>query len=391
MADEIYTEAGGVFTSSYCLIPAAWSGTGNIDSDPLFVDAASGNLCLQAGSACIDAADGDVAPDMDILGNPRNDDPGMDNIGAGTPGYTDIGAYEYQDTTTWCTVPDVLNRSENVASAMIVSAGLAVGLQSYEYSQTVPVDYVIQQNPSAGQLLASGSAIDLVISKGPSIEEVPDVTGKTLSEAELMIMTSNLIVDEVTYSFNETMPKEHVITQSAMAGSNVPSGSPVDLEASFGRPDPDNYEGCTPGFWKNHPSCWNIAYNKDMLISDVFVALISAPYDILDDGDRKSDFDTDTMLVALRYRGGSNLAGSVRNMLRHATAALLNANNNNVGYPIPDSLVIDLVNHVLNQQDIDQIQELHVILKDLNENSPCPINAHGKRSGDTARRRKSWI
>jgi len=56
-----------------------------------------------------------------------------------------------------------------------------------------------------------------------------------------------------------------------------------------------------------------------MLASDVFTRLSAAPYDTLDDDDRKSDFDTDTLLGALKYRGGSGLAGAVRNMLRHAT------------------------------------------------------------------------
>jgi hypothetical protein len=94
---------------------------GNMDTDPLFVrmpddcgdgwgddpdtpedEGANddyGDLRLQTGSPCIDAANGDVAPDNDILGNPRHDDPGMDNIGAGYPNYVDMGAYEFQGTT----------------------------------------------------------------------------------------------------------------------------------------------------------------------------------------------------------------------------------------------------------------------------------------------------
>ena len=104
-------------TISYCDISgsggsSSWDtglgtdGGGNIDSDPLFVDAdgadntpgtADDDLQLQSTSPCIDAANGDVAPTTDILGNDRYDHP-MDDIGTGAPTYVDMGAYEYQVT-----------------------------------------------------------------------------------------------------------------------------------------------------------------------------------------------------------------------------------------------------------------------------------------------------
>jgi predicted outer membrane repeat protein len=45
---------------------------------------------------CIDAGNGDIAPATDFDGNPRRDDPQTPNNGSGTPGYVDIGAFEYQ-------------------------------------------------------------------------------------------------------------------------------------------------------------------------------------------------------------------------------------------------------------------------------------------------------
>ncbi|NIW46391.1 MAG: hypothetical protein GWN14_16395, partial [candidate division Zixibacteria bacterium] len=48
---------------------------------------------------CIDAADGDAAPTIDISGSGRIDVSYVENIGTGDPNYTDIGAYE--SPTTW--------------------------------------------------------------------------------------------------------------------------------------------------------------------------------------------------------------------------------------------------------------------------------------------------
>jgi hypothetical protein len=151
-------------------------------------------------------------------------------------------------------------------------------------------------------------------------------------------------------------------------------------------------EGCTPGFWKNHPDCWCdeivlsdgtvVTIGEATLVSSVFTRLQSAPYDTLDTGDRKSDFDTDSLADSIRYRGGAELAGSTRNMLRHATAALLNACTSDVNYPISAAMVVDLVNFVLDEQDIGMIQNLHTLLADWNEDSPCPIDAHCIRHDD---------
>jgi hypothetical protein len=104
---EVYNDTSSP-TFRYCDIAGsggsgAWVGAsigtdggGNIDADPLFVNVPGGNLRLQAGSPCIDAADGDAAPEKDKDDNLRVDDPTKVNTGTGTPNYADIGAYEHQ-------------------------------------------------------------------------------------------------------------------------------------------------------------------------------------------------------------------------------------------------------------------------------------------------------
>ena len=93
---------------AYNLIEGGFTGTGNIDGNPLFADAANNNFLLQTGSPAINVGSNDALPvdtkDADYDGNTTEKYPfglgGYNRYSDGsynlfTEGTTDIGAYEY--------------------------------------------------------------------------------------------------------------------------------------------------------------------------------------------------------------------------------------------------------------------------------------------------------
>ena len=65
-------------------------------------------------------------------------------------------------------VPDVTGMTESAAEAALTAVNLVKGSVAEEHSDTVAKDAVIRQTPAAGTSVAEGSAVDLVVSLGPS-------------------------------------------------------------------------------------------------------------------------------------------------------------------------------------------------------------------------------
>ncbi len=84
---------------TYSDVQGGYAGETNIDADPLFVDAISGDLRLGCDSPCVDQGNNGAAAAVttDLDGNPRFvDDAGVTDGGLGTPPIVDMGAYERQ-------------------------------------------------------------------------------------------------------------------------------------------------------------------------------------------------------------------------------------------------------------------------------------------------------
>ncbi|MGC8861985.1 MAG: protein kinase domain-containing protein [Armatimonadota bacterium] len=64
-------------------------------------------------------------------------------------------------------VPDLVGMSEADANEAAVKAGFIIGKVTQQYSDKVPVNAVISQNPEPGLRRAPNTTIDLVISQGP--------------------------------------------------------------------------------------------------------------------------------------------------------------------------------------------------------------------------------
>jgi hypothetical protein len=92
-------QISGPASVSYSIVEGGRAGTGNLDADPLFLDAASGDLRLALASPAIDAGNNNAVPaevELDLAHNPRfTQVPSAPDTGNGVARIVDLGAYEF--------------------------------------------------------------------------------------------------------------------------------------------------------------------------------------------------------------------------------------------------------------------------------------------------------
>ncbi len=107
------------------------------------------------------------------------------------------------------------------------------------------------------------------------------------------------------------------------------------------------YEGKTPGFWKNHLDAWvPTGYTPDMLVGDFF----DIPSEL-------SNLADDTLLEALSYKGGHSVEAKARILLRAAVAGLLNSAHPDINYIYTYGDLQWLVNYPLSIFDKDLMEQ----------------------------------
>lgn len=131
-------------------------------------------------------------------------------------------------------VPSVVGQTQAEAAATLTTASLVLGTVSQAFSNTVPFGQIISQNPTAGTDAAAGTAVNVVVSKGPESVGVPNVVGQTLTNAQAAILAAHLTVGTVANEYSDTIPANQVISQDPAGGGTALFGNAVDLVVSSG-------------------------------------------------------------------------------------------------------------------------------------------------------------
>ncbi len=118
-------------------------------------------------------------------------------------------------------VPDVTRRPLSEATLLLEQNRLRVGTVKEDFDDQAPRGAVVSQEPAPGAQVVRGTAVHLVVSKGPELVTVPGLVGLSLPQAREILHRVGLSLDRVGYVARPDLPEGVVVEQTPPAGSQV--------------------------------------------------------------------------------------------------------------------------------------------------------------------------
>lgn len=127
-------------------------------------------------------------------------------------------------------VPLLKGKSVRDARLSLERIGLKLGMIE-ESASTHPKDMVYDQQFAEGTKIRKGQSVGISVSIGKGDGEivVPDLIGKSLTEATKIILDSTLTLGKVNYQISSTLLPNTVLDQYPAPGNKLNSGNTVDL------------------------------------------------------------------------------------------------------------------------------------------------------------------
>ena len=135
---------------------------------------------------------------------------------------------------SYLTMPTTTGRDLADVQADLGAIGLASSVEE-EFSDDVQSGIVTHSDPEGGSSVHKSTNVQLYVSKGIDMKDVPNVVGKGQDEASRTLTDAGLTLGAVTDAYSEDVPPGQVISQSVAAGTSLAHDSTVDVVLSKGR------------------------------------------------------------------------------------------------------------------------------------------------------------
>ena len=132
-------------------------------------------------------------------------------------------------------VPDVSGNTQDDAWKILKDKGFTDYEVQTEYSDEYDNGEVIRTTPEAGTTATVDTKIVIVVSKGAEKAEVPNLVGRTASEAKEALSAKGLTDGGSTEEYSNTVEEGKIIRQDVKAGKKVDSGTSVSYVVSKGK------------------------------------------------------------------------------------------------------------------------------------------------------------
>lgn len=141
----------------------------------------------------------------------------------------------------YATIPQLRGIAASTAKTELGNLGLHGRIGSRKHSPMAKGD-VIATSPAIGSQVTGGSVVTIIVSLGPVMIQVPNVTGQPLAQAQAALRAAHLVPGAVTKAVSSTVPVGDVISTTPHAYATWPQTKPIGLSVSQG-PGLPNFVG----------------------------------------------------------------------------------------------------------------------------------------------------
>ena len=131
----------------------------------------------------------------------------------------------------------LLGQTVAEASAVLEQHGLGA-TSTTAFDPTVPDGAIVSATPEEGERIRKDGSVDLVVSKGPDLREVPaDLAGAKLDDVVAALTAADFTVPDPKHSFDDVVAEGIVLSIDPPSGASQPVGTPITVTVSDG-PEP---------------------------------------------------------------------------------------------------------------------------------------------------------
>jgi eukaryotic-like serine/threonine-protein kinase len=131
-------------------------------------------------------------------------------------------------------IPRLYGKTPAQAKSVLLGAGLRLGTQNRDYNSDVAEGVIYFQNPSGGENVEPGTAVDVTVSLGPEQVEVPEIYGLSVAAAQTALSNAGLGSTPIEVEGDE--PAGTALATDPGVGAMLDPGSTVSLYYSAGPP-----------------------------------------------------------------------------------------------------------------------------------------------------------
>ena len=131
-------------------------------------------------------------------------------------------------------VPDLIGKEVVYVLEILTDLGLNTKVKGFEYSEDIPKNHIIFQQPEPSVEIKKGRDIKIIISKGAKNILMPNLQGLSLQQARIIIEENGLCHGEQSVTYSSIFEKDNIIAQVPSPGAQITRGGCVNLLLNLG-------------------------------------------------------------------------------------------------------------------------------------------------------------